>query len=138
MPLFQNVLKPSYWFDVHALPFGRTALWAFLAWVGLFVIVTVVLRYRANGAKSNPPLTRFLRRLSHGALLYVVLSLLFLFFRMEGALVIGMRAWYVLMTILFGWWKLHAVLAFRRRYAGEQRAHQDRVRAAQYFPQRKK
>ncbi len=137
LPL-RNVFRLSYLFDVHALAFGETAFWIFVAWLGVITAAFIVLRVFVHKKHSIPLLSRFIARVSRGVLTYGIVSAIFLLVRSQEAVFIAMRFWYVLATVIFATWLIYIVVKFTTRYEEERKAHDERVRRESYFSKGKR
>ena len=138
MPQLRNIFRLSYLFDVHALAFGEAAFWAFVTWLGVLTAGFIVLRVYVHKEVQNPPLSRFLARISRGVLTYGIGSAIYLLFRSQEAIFIAMRFWYVFITAIFAAWVITLIVKFRHRYEEERKAHEERIRRESYFPKGKK
>lgn len=138
MSYLKRIGQLTYWFDVQALAFSETAFWIFVGWLGLITIAFIILRILVHRKAANIFVMRYLARVSRGVLTYGVVSALFLFFRTQEAVVIGMRFWYALASVIFIAWLMVITIKFRRRYEGERKAYEERLRRESYFPKSRK
>lgn len=138
MMYFERISQWSYWFDVQALAFSETAFWIFVSWLAVLVLLFIGLRIAAHRIHANPPLAHFLVRISRGVMAYGIVSALFLLFRTEEAILIGMRFWYALATLIFVARTLRLMVKFHRNYDKERAALEERRRLERYLPKGRK
>lgn len=120
-----NLLKLSYWFSLQTPLLSKSSFYIWLGVCLLGVVVVVGLHLAAGRLHGNPPLIKFLRRLSHPFIFLVVLLFVFLFFRQEGAYFLNARFWLALVVLGFLAWAVVVLIRFLKTYK------QDLARLAQ-------
>jgi hypothetical protein len=131
--MLKNLLSLNYWFSLQ--PPDMRPLFLRLS-LGFFLIILgggVVLRLLASFWRRNPPLSRFLKRLSKPFFFLSLLGYLFLFFKRESIYFLGARFWFLFLGLGFLVWVLVLIVKFLKTYPKEQQAIEKERQFKKYF-----
>ncbi|MDP3244856.1 MAG: hypothetical protein Q8M83_04350 [bacterium] len=122
---FRNLLSLNYWFSLQAPLLNKASFYVWLAICLMALVLAIGLNAGAARWRGNPPLIKFLRRVSHPLIFLAVVGFIFLFFRQESAYFLSARFWLALVGAGFIAWTAIILVRFLKSYK------QDLARLAQ-------
>ena len=132
------LLNYQYWINMRPVPLGPSLVGSIVVFFGWFVLTSVVLFFVARHFKRrNQLLNEVIRRFYRLLLTTAILGYLFLFFAYEQIPLLGMRLWFLLLTILFVVWLVRAIIFAIRDYPRLQQQISERIRFERYLPKNK-
>lgn len=133
-----NILTLPYWFAFSTPPFRQPSLAIILILLTAFFAGGIALKIIAKKNKSNPPLSKGLRRLSRPLFFFSILGLILVGCRQVGAAILSSRSWILLILVIAAVWFALISRATFKTYKTEYEKIKERRKYEEYLPKKKK
>lgn len=130
---FSRLLDLNFWFTLHpsALTERTTIIAAII--FAVFLTLAIVLRVLVKTKKQNPPLVKFLRKLSKMLSTMALLGFVFLFFSYEQIYFLGSRFWFLAWSAGLIVWAIFIALYVARKMPKEKEELEKKQKFLKYL-----
>ncbi len=132
---YAALLDYRYWINLQPVPLGPSLVGSIVAFFGWFLLSAVVLYFVARHVKKyNHLIEEVIQRFAKLMFTTAVLGYILLFFAYEQVPLLGMRLWFLLLTLLFCYWLVRAIVFAVRDYPHMKQHEDERLRFNKYLP----
>ncbi len=129
------MLTFGYWFNLRPLSMPKTWIIGLDIFFGLFILLGIVAA--VSGRKSDKFLAKRLFKISKLGWVTGLVGFLWLFFSYEGAVIVGVRFWFLFIIIVDLIWVGFILNDIKKNLAKERALQGEKERFEKYLPKRR-